>query len=138
MKGIVLISHGDMAKGMAQAATLFFGENIPQLTYCGLQPEDSPEEFAESLHKAIENVNSGDGVILLADLFGGTPCNQAVQQLGDRVDLISGMNFPLFLELLGERMGEEPDIAALIEKGQAGVMNVKNILAAAMSEDEDE
>lgn len=138
MKGIVLISHGDMAKGMAQAATMFFGEGIPQLTYCGLQPEDSPEAFAERIQNAIGEADAGDGVILLADLFGGTPCNQAILQLNGDRELIAGMNFPLLLELLSVRDGADPDIGELVEKGQVSLLDAKAMLAAAAADEDDE
>lgn len=138
MKGIVLMSHGDMAKGMAQSATMFFGDNIEQFTYCCLKPENSPEDFALSLQEAIKQVDSGEGVILLADLFGGTPCNQAIFQLNENVELIAGMSFPLLMELLGQRLSDEVDVNSLIEKGQTSLVNVKKILEAnSVDDDED-
>lgn len=138
MKGIVLISHGDMAKGMAQSATLFLGDSIPQLTYCCLQQEDAPEAFAERLESAVRQVDSGEGVVLLADLFGGTPCNQAIVRLKENTELIAGMNFPMLLELLTGRMGGETDIDALVESGRNAIMNGKAALAAGMGDEEDD
>ena len=63
MKGIVLISHGDVAKGMAQASTMFFGDPIDQLTYCGLQPDDGPEEFGKRIGEAIAKVDTATAEI---------------------------------------------------------------------------
>ncbi len=138
MKGIVLVSHGDMAKGMAHSATFFMGDSIEQLEYCGLRQDQSPEDFAQELAVAIAKVDSGDGVIILADLFGGTPCNQSVQQLGDNVELIAGMNFPMLLELLSERMSGDVDAVQLAEKGRMGLINAKELLASMTTDDEDE
>ncbi len=138
MKGIVLVSHGDMAKGMAHSATFFMGDSIEQLEYCGLRQDQSPEDFAQELAVAIAKVDSGDGVIILADLFGGTPCNQSVQQLGDNVELIAGMNFPMLLELLSERMSGDVDAIQLAEKGRMSLINAKELLASMTMDDEDE
>lgn len=65
------------------------------------------------MKRAIEKVDIGEGAVILTDLFGGTPCNQAARLLDDRIDLISGMNFPVLLELLTARMAGEIDVAAL-------------------------
>lgn len=75
MKGILLLSHGDMAKGMADSAKLFFGEVIEQMDYLCLHAGDSSEEFAEQLCKKVNELDYGDGVVMLVDLYGGTPCN---------------------------------------------------------------
>lgn len=138
MKGIVLVSHGDMAKGMAHSATFFMGDAIEQLEYCGLRQDQSPEDFAQELAAAVAKADSGDGVFILADLFGGTPCNQAVQQLGDKVELIAGMNFPMLLELLSERVSDDVDAVQLAEKGRRSLINVKELLASMTMDDEDE
>ena len=83
MKGIVLLSHGSLARGLADAATFFMGDSIEQLEYCCLRQDSSPDEFAEELKRAIEKVDTGEGAVILADLFGGTPCNQAARLLAD-------------------------------------------------------
>lgn len=128
MKGIVLISHGFLAQGLAHAATFFMGDQVEQLAYCCLQQDSAPEDFAGELRQAVAHVDAGDGVVILADLFGGTPCNQAAQLLNDRVDLIAGMNFPILLELLTARMAGDIDLAALVRQGQSGISDVKALL----------
>ena len=82
------------------------------------------------MKRAIEKVDTGEGAVILADLFGGTPCNQAARLLDDRTDLISGMNFPVLLELLTARMAGEIDVAALVESARSGISDVKVILNA--------
>ena len=138
MKGIVLISHGELAKGMAHSATFFMGDSIQQLEYCCLEQDTSPDKYAEELAGAIERVDSGEGVVILADLFGGTPCNRAAMGLNDRTELIAGMNFPLLLELLTARMGAAVDTAALAESGRSAICDVKALLATQTSDDEDD
>ena len=81
MIGIVLISHGAFAQGLLNAASMLYGSE--QCSALGLEPADSPEEFQERLEKAVNEADMGDGVFILADLYGGTPCNRAVIMLAE-------------------------------------------------------
>lgn len=128
MKGILLISHGDMAKGMADSAKLFFGDEISQMKYLCLKEGESPDEFGIALAKKIQEVDTGDGVVILADLYGGTPCNQAIPLLGEKVDLIPGMNLGILVKLLSEREFMNTDIETLIQSGQDCIVNIKEML----------
>lgn len=124
MKGIVLISHGLMAQGMAQSATMFYGEDIEQLAFCGLKQEDNPDDFGHKIQDTIRQVDDGDGVIILADILYGTPCNQAAKLLDEKIELITGMNFPMLLQLLADRENK----AVLIDTGKSAVQDVKKVL----------
>ncbi|MPN29212.1 PTS system mannose-specific EIIAB component [bioreactor metagenome] len=128
MLGIVLISHGKMAEGMVDSAKLFFGETIEQLAYVTLRMEDNPDDFQNTLTEAIKEVDGGEGVIVLADLLGGTPSNRAAYLASENVQVITGMNLTMFLELLGLRLSGAVDINSLIETGQNGIVSLNNLL----------
>lgn len=114
---------------MADSAKLFFGDTIEQLDYLCLKAEDNPEDFHNLVAEKIAALDSGDGVLILADLLGGTPCNQSVTLLNEKVDLISGMNLSLLLELLGRRMMEDPiAMEEMVNIGREGVVDVKQLL----------
>ena len=127
MQGIVIISHGGMAEGMLDSAKMFFGE-LEQVTACSLQPADSPEEFDVRLEAAIAQVNSGEGVIVLADLLGGPAALRSGGAASDDVQIITGMNLTMFLELLGLRLGGEVQVQSLIEAGQNGIVSLNQLL----------
>lgn len=118
-----------MAKGMIHSASMFFGEQIEQLDHCCLNPSDDPESFGKQIKAAIKKVDTGEGVIILADLLGGTPFNQSIFTLNEKIDLIAGVNFALFLELLSARTFSEPDISSLVEIGKNGLVDAKTYLA---------
>lgn len=136
MKGILLISHGEMAKGMADSAKLFFGDTIEQLDYACLYEGDSPEDIGTQIGQKLNLLDTGDGVVILADLYGGTPCNQAMAYLNDKTDLIPGMNFAMLAQLLTERTCMEPQISSLIEAGRNGIVNVKTMLSEQAPEED--
>ena len=128
MIGIVLISHGKMAEGMIDSAKLFFGDAIEQLAYVTLKMEDSLEDFQNLLAEAIKEVDGGEGVIVLADLLGGTPSNRAAYLVSDNVQVITGMNLTIFLELLGLRLSGAVDVHNLIATGQSGIVSLNDLL----------
>ena len=139
MKGILLISHGPLAQGMYETTKWFMGEDIPQYDYLALLPEDSPERFDAKLAEKIDLLDSGEGVIVIADLMGGTPCNRASFAIANgNVDLLTGMNLALVLQLLGNRLSDNYDIEALVETGKQGVLHVNALFAQAQDDADDE
>ncbi len=129
MLGIVLVSHGKMVEGMIDTAKMFFGETgLEQVSTVSLFSEEGPEDFDVKLTEAINSVNTNEGVVVLADLLGGTPCNRAAYKCAEGVQVITGMNLPLFMELLGQRMGGEVDYDSLISTAKDGIVNLNLLL----------
>ncbi len=138
MKGILLLSHGTLSKGMYETTQWFMGEDIPQYDYLCLEADDSPEAFDEKIKAKLEKIDSGEGVILIVDLMGGTPFNRSATFMGEKVDVFTGLNLRLVLELLGKRLFDEYDMEALEQTGKDGVVYVNKLFAnmAASSDDE--
>lgn len=137
MKGVILVSHGLLAKGMLDSAHLFLGNDLAQIKACCLSADDSPEDFGAVIKEAIQEVDSGDGVVIFADLFGGTPFNQSLPLLSDKVDLIAGLNFAMLLEYLSKRTYEDVDVKAMVEVGQQGIVEAKTYMASLSLDDDD-
>ena len=111
--GIVMVSHGDMAESMIRSATMLTPD-VSQVTAVSLWPEDNPDEFQTKLEQKVREVDSGDGVVILADMLGGTPCNRAIYCIGDKVRMLAGMSLPMLLSLLFSR-DVESDISELVK-----------------------
>lgn len=105
MVGVVLITHGDMAKGMATSIDLIIGKQ-EQFEIMGLYEGADFDLFKEKVGEAVENVNTGDGVIAIVDLFGASPYNSVAYNMTNfkekniPIRLISGANLPMMIELL--------------------------------------
>lgn len=127
MIGIILTSHGEMANGMLNSANLFYGKDLKQIRAITLTAEQTPEEYTAELLQSIDLVNTGEGVIILADIFGGTPCNKAIAFLRKDVKLISGMNLSLLLEILGLRENNEINIAEILMTAKDNMMYVNEL-----------
>lgn len=134
MKGIIIASHGDMAKGILETSKLFFGEQ-PQIKALCLQASDNPDEFVEKLRAGIEEVDTGDGVYVFCDMLFGSPCNCMMRILGVEADnpnleVITGVNLPMILQILAVRESSEVSVQELLDSGNQGIADLKQIIKA--------
>ena len=120
MIGILVVSHGALAEGMLDAARMFFGD-LPKAAALSLQDDGDADDFCARLAEKISELDDGSGVIILADLFGGTPCNRSARFLSERVRLIAGVNLAMLMETLSAR-DEEADIEALAAAGRMAIV----------------
>jgi PTS system mannose-specific IIA component len=98
MIGIVLIGHSHIASEMLVSLQYVVGEQ-PLMDALDVTDDSSPELIAEMLMTKIRTCDVGQGVLLLADMFGGTPCNVAMGCLqAGRVEVVSGFNLPLLIK----------------------------------------
>ena len=129
MVGIILASHGDFAKGILQSSEMIFGkqENVKAVT---LMPSEGPDDFKAKMKDAIASFDNQDEVLLLVDLWGGTPFNQAnalFEEHKDKWAIVAGMNLPMLIEAYGSRFSMESaqEIAAYILKSAKEGVKVK-------------
>lgn len=138
MKGILLISHGKMAEGTVNTCNFVMGESLTQLDSCCLEDGEAPEHYGKRLKEKLESVDSGDGVIVFCDLYGGTPCKEAIVLINEKNDLIAGMNFPMILEALTERISGDVKIDDILAVARTNISNVKSSINAVQFDEGDE
>lgn len=99
MIGLVLVTHGRLADELRAAMEHVVGRQRHVATVC-IGPDDDIEGRRAEIRRCITDVDSGDGVVLLTDMFGGTPSNLAISQM-DRagVEVIAGVNLPMLIKL---------------------------------------
>lgn len=103
MIGMILVTHGRLAEEFVKAMEHVVGRQDAMATIC-IGPNDDVEARRKEIANAIEDVDSGNGAILLTDLFGGTPSNLAISLLQKgRVEVIAGINLPMLIRLAGAR-----------------------------------
>jgi len=131
MIGIVLAAHGPLSGAFLESTRMILGD-LPQVASISLMPGDSLEGLADRLQAAVNEVNTGDGVLILLDMFGGTPANATAfltQQAND-VHAVTGMNLPMLLETFMERMNTDR-LESLAETAfSAGHTSIVDIVAA--------
>ncbi len=139
MIGIVIIGHADFPKGIKSAVELLAG-NPPQFETLGLYPGDDPLEFKNKAIRTIDSVNTGNGVLVLIDLFGGTPCNTTAQLLESKdIYAVAGANLPMTIQAVFTRdeMTIEELVEDILKTGNASLVDVRTHYQV-ISENDDE
>ena len=108
---VVLVSHGKLSEGVADAVEMVFGKS-EALSYLGLAPDGNVVELIGGLRERVASA-PGDQFVVLADLFGGSVCNQCLEQLSgfDNVTLVSGLSMGLALSVLSNIDEPAPALA---------------------------
>lgn len=124
----MLVAHGGIAESLITCATHMLGQH-PE--YCVALPVDSHDDFSKMIPRiqtCIDELDQGDGVIILTDIMGGTPCNTMQQFLVEgRVAVITGMNLPMLIRTLSYRDQALPlVIKKAISGGIDGVLQLGN------------
>lgn len=99
MIGLILVSHRNLAQEMKAVMEHVVGaqENVESV---GIFPNDDMEQRRSEIQEKIAKVNTGDGVIVLTDMFGGTPSNLAISMMTqDKVEVLAGINLPMLIKL---------------------------------------
>ena len=118
MIGIVLITHTGLGKEILQVMKHVAGPQ-PNIEYVGIYPDDDIEEKRHEVFEKTDSVDTGDGVVILTDIYGGTPSNLAISLMEERnVEVISGVNVPLLVKLVKVR--NEPLKEAAHQAKEAG------------------
>lgn len=129
MIGMVLVTHGRLAEEFIAATEHVVGRQ-EAIRAVSIGPDDDMEQRRAEILQAVEAVDSGGGVILLTDMFGGTPSNLAISLL-DRanVEVIAGMNLPMLIKLAKVRETESlADAVAKAQESGRKYINVASVL----------
>jgi PTS system mannose-specific IIA component len=103
MIGMILVTHGNLAEEFVHAMEHVVGDQADVATVC-IGPNDDMERRRSEIAEAIVKVDSGEGVIVLTDLFGGTPSNLAISLMqAGKVEVIAGINLPMLIRLAKAR-----------------------------------
>lgn len=103
MIGMVLVAHGHLATEFRAALEHVVGPQ-KQIASVSIGPEDDMEQRRQDIIDAVKAVDSGRGVVVLTDMFGGTPSNLAISVMnGGRIEVIAGINLPMLIKLASVR-----------------------------------
>jgi len=119
MIGLVLVTHGRLAEEFKAALEHVVGPQ-DQVETISIGPDDDMEQRRQDILTAVETANSGAGVVLLTDMFGGTPSNLAISVMdGKSVEVVAGVNLPMLIKLASVR--NDRDLKDAVEEArQAG------------------
>ncbi len=112
MVGLVVASHGRLAEELVATAEQIVGK-LPAVAICNIEPGTSVEDLRAKMRQAVLSVDQGDGVIVMADLFGGSPCRESLMMCSEhyragKLEVLAGMNLPMLLKANSLRSEQIP------------------------------
>ena len=131
MIGMVLVTHGRLAEEFVAATEHVVGPQ-GQVRAISIGPDDDMEQRRDDILKAVAEVETGSGVILLTDMFGGTPSNLAISVMDKAsVEVIAGINLPMLIKLASVRSDDDMEkaVTAAQESGRKYINVASHLLA---------
>ena len=136
MVGILIVSHGRLAEALISSVQFLVG-NLQKIRGVSIWPKDKGKEVRDRIQKEIEEVDDGDGVVILTDVLGGTPTNLSLSFLKEeKVEVVTGVNMPMLLTLSSYRKGKSlREIGKLVKKsGRRSIVLAKEVLGLGRKE----
>ena len=127
MVGIVIVTHGAMTDGLLDAARMIVGP-LDGIIGVALRESDDVESLMERVEAAVDEVNTGDGVLILVDLFGASPFNASARlaMTRDGIEVLTGVSLPMLLELAVQR--DDQSLQELVEIArEAGISSIRTL-----------
>ena len=113
MLGVLIVTHYRLAEEFLQAVQLIVGE-LSHFRAIGLDPATAPEDMRLRIEAELKQVNGSEGVLMLVDMFGGTPSNLCLSFLDEgRVEVVTGLNLPMLVKVA--RVDEESSLAEVAQ-----------------------
>ena len=132
MIGLVLVTHGRLAEEFLAALEHIVGPQEQTAAIC-IGPDDDMEQRRSDILKEVEAVDSGDGVAVLTDMFGGTPSNLAISIMEPaKVEVLAGINLPMLIKLAAAR--NEEGLKAAVTAAQEAGRKYINIASSLLSD----
>lgn len=127
MIGIVVVTHGALAAELVNAARTIVGD-IPAIAAVSIGWTDDMGSARAAIERALAEVGGGD-VLILTDMFGGTPTNVSLPFLSPKVEIVTGVNLPMLIKLTTLREGDLVEVARVIrEQGKGAIYVASEIL----------
>ena len=132
MIGLIIITNGNLALELKSAMEHIIGTQINVAIFC-ITPDDDIDIQKNNIQKTIKEVNQGNGVIILTDMFGGTPSNLALNFLEPGIiEIISGVNLPMLVKI--GQLRSDGNILEVIQEGKIAAQKYISIASEILSE----
>jgi PTS system mannose-specific IIA component len=131
MIGIVLVTHGLLGQSLIETAEFILGSKMESATSVSINIKENVDDLRDNIAKAIKQVDSKKGILILTDMFGGTPSNLSYSFLDEgRVEVISGVNLPVLIRAVGLQKNDDLSGVAqtLVASGKRSISLASGIL----------
>ena len=126
MIGVLLVTHGEIGTAVLESARQILGVELPQVATLSVWRQDDPDDLILRARELLEQIDAGDGVLVLTDIFGATPGNVVSRLLADNhVEGVSGVSLPMLLRVLTARNGSlSAAVKRAVSAGSEGVVHM--------------
>jgi mannose PTS system EIIA component len=131
MIGVVVVTHCHLSEELIAAARLVMGEDLKQFEAVSIDPSEESEDIRKKIITAMRRVDGGQGILILTDMYGGTPSNISLSFLEDKkIEVITGVNLPMLLKLATypNDMDLEKLAAFITDYGQRNINRASEVL----------
>ena len=126
MIGLLIISHGTLGESLIHCASHMLNKRPPRLRQLGVTAQDDPGQLVPQARKMVKELDEGDGVLVLTDMYGGSPSNIAAKLvIPGKIEALAGVNLPMLIRALTYRdKSLQVMITKAISGGCEGVLRV--------------
>src|SRR5438105_15430792 len=131
MVGVIIVTHGKLAHELLETTRIIVGKNTDNIIPISVGWNDDMADVQKTITSSISKIDQGQGVLILTDMFGGTPSNISLSFLSENVEIITGVNLPMLIKIVnvGDRYTLK-ELAHLIhEQGKKSIYLASEILS---------
>jgi mannose PTS system EIIA component len=131
MVGILIVTHGKLAQELVETTRIIVGKNVENIVPITVDWNDDMSDIQKTISSAISKVDRGNGVLILTDMFGGTPSNISLSFLSEKVEIITGVNLPMLIKIVnvGDRYSLKELAQMIHEQGKKSIYLASEILS---------
>jgi len=131
MVGILIVTHGKLAHELLETTRIIVGKSTDHIIPISVGWNDDMADVQKTITAAIAKVDQGQGVLILTDMFGGTPSNISLSFLSDKVEIITGVNLPMLIKIVnvGDRFELKELAQVIFEQGKKSIYLASEILS---------
>lgn len=131
MVGIVIVTHGRLAHELVETTKIIVGKNVDHIVPISVGWNDDMADVQKIITSTIAKVDRGDGVLILTDMFGGTPSNISLSFMSEKVEIITGVNLPMLIKIVNvsDRYHLKELSQLITEQGKKSIYLASEILS---------
>jgi PTS system mannose-specific IIA component len=133
MVGILLVTHGKLGEELLETAKAIIGEELENAKALSVEWNNHMTEISNKIANALKELDKGDGVLLLTDMFGGTPSNVSFSFIGEKnIEVLTGVNLPMIIKIYNHRNNSSLEVLAklVMEQGRKSITLGSEFLSA--------
>ncbi len=131
MVGVLVVTHGKLAQELLETTRIIVGKPVDHIIPISVGWNDDTVDIQKTIANSINKIDLGNGILILTDMFGGTPSNISLSFLSEKVEIITGVNLPMLIKIvnIGDRMNLKELAQSIYDQGKKSIYLASEILS---------